>query len=283
MFLPVSDENDHGHYRWINDFITYSIILICTGVLIYEISLGDNLRAFINQWSFNPSKYFSQDFPARPFIDKVQALFKMMADVENGVLLRMITSTFLHASLSHLFCNMWMFWITGDNVEYVMGHIRFFIFFVLCGILSECAHVLMIPSSMFYMGSIGASGAIFAVMGAYVCYFPSARINIFYWFFVYAGTFQVPAALVFVFYFIGDLLSGVDQHGGQYSQVAVLAHCGGFMFGYILARFFRGNMDTLAYKRSQINDARTRLQEKFKRKIKALPKRPDDKSDDFYA
>jgi len=147
------------------------------------------------------------------------------------------TSMFMHGGLLHLGTNMLFLWIFGNNIEDQLGHFRFIIFYLLCGVIAAYSHALAAPSSMIPM--IGASGAVSGVLGAYLLLFPKARVHtlIFLGFFI--QVLKLPAVFVIGFWiviqFINGLISkGVSNHGG----VAWFAHIGGFIAGMILIRLF---------------------------------------------
>ncbi len=149
-----------------------------------------------------------------------------------------VTSMFLHASWAHIVGNMWTLWIFGDNVEDRMGHGRFLVFYLLCGVLAGVTHMLTNPHST--VPTVGASGAIAGVLGAYMRLYPHARIitlvPVFFWPFF----FELPAAVfLFVWFFTqlwGGTLSGLAP--GQAGGIAWWAHIGGFVVGFLLVDLF---------------------------------------------
>lgn len=146
-----------------------------------------------------------------------------------------LTNLFLHGSLLHLLGNLLYLWIFGDNVEDRLGHGRFLGFYLVCGLLSNAAHVVFSWTSV--VPTIGASGAIAGVMGAYLYLFPQARIRCLYWFFFVVRVIPVPAFFVLGFWILLQVVQAVFHLGaGAGSGVAWMAHVGGFVAGYILAR-----------------------------------------------
>ncbi len=145
------------------------------------------------------------------------------------------TSMFLHGGWLHVLGNMWFLWIFGDNIEDILGHGKFLLFYLMCGVVAALAQVLADPASRVPM--IGASGAIAGVMGAYMVKFPRARILTFVILIVFFFTFEVPAWLMLIYWFALQLFSGVDSiAASQYSQgggTAFLAHVGGFIAGMV--------------------------------------------------
>jgi membrane associated rhomboid family serine protease len=147
----------------------------------------------------------------------------------------LLTSMFLHGGWMHLIGNMWFLWIYGDNVEDVLGHFKYVIFYLACGVLAAVVHVLF--NSYSRLPTIGASGAIAGVMGGYLLKFPHSRVLTLVFIFVFFTTFEVPAALILVYWFAIQFFSGIGSVGYSHlSQggVAWFAHIGGFLAGMLL-------------------------------------------------
>jgi membrane associated rhomboid family serine protease len=147
----------------------------------------------------------------------------------------LITSMFMHGGWLHLIGNMWFLWIFGDNVEDILGHAKYFVFYLLCGVVAGIAHVALNLDSR--IPTIGASGAIAGVMGAYVVKFPHSRIITLVFFFVFITTIDIPAYVILLYWFAIQFFSGVGSIGySQLSQggVAWFAHVGGFLVGMLL-------------------------------------------------
>jgi membrane associated rhomboid family serine protease len=147
-----------------------------------------------------------------------------------------LTSMFMHGGWMHLLGNMLYLWIFGDNIEDSMGHVRYFIFYVLCGLAAVLAQALPDTSSQVPM--IGASGAISGVLGAYLLLFPRARIHVVIPLGFYFQQARLPAMWVLLFWFALQLLSNVFQ-GKAGSGVAFGAHIGGFVAGLVLIPIFK--------------------------------------------
>ena len=147
------------------------------------------------------------------------------------------TSMFLHAGWIHIIGNMWFLWVFGNNVEDELGHARFFVFYILCGLAAAATQTLASPTSPLPM--IGASGAIGGVLGAYVVRFPHARVLtlIFLGFFV--RTIWVPAWLMLGYWFLLQFLGGLPTLGSEEGGVAFWAHIGGFVAGAVLVTIMR--------------------------------------------
>ena len=154
-----------------------------------------------------------------------------------------ITSMFMHGGWMHLIGNMWFLWIFGNNVEDAMGHFRFVLFYLLCGISAAALQTALDPNSVIPM--VGASGAIGGVMGAYVLMYPRVHVHLFVFLGFYATTFAVPAYFMLGYWFLVQLVSGSIAIGAQGGGVAFWAHVGGFVAGALLSLVFR-NREMLA-------------------------------------
>jgi len=175
---------------------------------------------------------------------------QVTAGVSPDDFLHILTSMFMHAGWAHIAGNMLYLWIFGDNVEESMGHVRYLIFYLLGGFVASITHILSAPNSQ--VPTVGASGAIAAVLGAYLVLFPHARVLTI----VYVGFFirlvRVPAAIVLGFWFFlqlfqGILILGIKNMGG----IAFWAHIGGFVTGLLLARLLGRNPTYYDYLRSR--------------------------------
>jgi membrane associated rhomboid family serine protease len=148
-----------------------------------------------------------------------------------------LTSMFMHGGWFHLLGNMWFLWIFGNNVEDSMGHVRFAVFYVLCGLAAAALQTLTDPSSVIPM--VGASGAIGGVMGAYVLLYPRVHVHMLVVLGFYATTIAVPAIFMLGYWFLVQLLSGWMSVGAEGGGVAFWAHVGGFVAGAVLVLLFR--------------------------------------------
>jgi membrane associated rhomboid family serine protease len=147
---------------------------------------------------------------------------------------------FLHGGWMHVLGNMWFLWIFGDNIEDILGHGKYLMFYLLCGIAAALTQTMLNPDSRVPM--VGASGAIAGVMGAYMLKFPRSRIRTLVFIFFFITTFEVPAWVMLIYWFGIQLISGVGSIG--YSQVsqggtAFFAHVGGFLAGMALVNLLR--------------------------------------------
>jgi membrane associated rhomboid family serine protease len=151
-------------------------------------------------------------------------------------LLPLVSHMFLHSGWLHLIFNMWTLWIFGDNVEDVMGPVRFFIFYMLCGFGALGVHMVTSPDSM--VPVVGASGAIAGVMGAYFFLYPHAKVVTFLPILIIPFVFELPAVFYLGAWFLTQVFSGMLAPSGG-GGVAWWAHIGGFVAGMLLLRFFR--------------------------------------------
>jgi len=149
----------------------------------------------------------------------------------------MVTHMFLHGGWMHLIGNMWFLWIFGNNVEDSMGHVRFAVFYLLCGLAAAACQVAAAPTSAVPM--VGASGAIGGVMGAYVMLYPRVRVHLLVILGFYVDRISVPAYFMLGYWFLLQLLGGAMAAGSQEGGVAFWAHVGGFAAGAALVWLFR--------------------------------------------
>jgi membrane associated rhomboid family serine protease len=153
----------------------------------------------------------------------------------------LVTSMFLHGGWMHLIGNMWFLWIYGDNIEDVLGHGKYLVFYLLCGVAAALAQTLLNPDSR--LPAVGASGAIAGVMGAYMIKFPHSKIVTLIPIFVFFTTLEIPAVIILIYWFVIQLAFGVgdfartqnDAGGG----VAWFAHIGGFLAGMAFIKLAR--------------------------------------------
>src|SRR5438093_1780682 len=152
----------------------------------------------------------------------------------------LISSMFLHGSWSHVLGNMWYLWIFGDNVEDRMGHGRFLVFYLLCGIVAAFGQIVIDPTST--LPTIGASGAIAGVMGAYFVLYPQSRVLTLIPLIVFWEIVELPAIFLLGFWFLMQLFSAgaiAATSNSQAGGVAFMAHVAGFIFGLVAVFIFR--------------------------------------------
>ncbi len=149
----------------------------------------------------------------------------------------LVTSMFLHGGWMHLLGNLWFLWIFGDNVEDAMGHVRFAVFYLACGLVAAVAQIASNPDSGVPM--VGASGAIGGVMGAYVMLYPRVHVHLFVFLGFFVTTVAVPAVLMLGYWFVLQLFGGFGSLGSEGGGTAFWAHVGGFAAGIVLVFPFR--------------------------------------------
>ncbi|WP_223641739.1 rhomboid family intramembrane serine protease [Corallococcus sp. EGB] len=151
-----------------------------------------------------------------------------------------LTSMFLHGSWGHLLGNVLFFWVFGNNIEDSMGRLRFLVFYLVCGLVAAATHVAVDPTSP--VPTVGASGAIAGVLGAYLVLYPRVRVNMLFIIFILIRVIPIPAWAVLMWWFVLQVITGLPQlmtlrpdvSGG----VAVWAHIGGFVAGMVLIKLF---------------------------------------------
>jgi len=190
--------------------VTVLLIVVNILVFLYEFSLDDyQLNHLISHYGLVPVRFHAANI---------------------------FTSMFLHGGWLHVLGNMWFLWIFGDNIEDILGHGKFLLFYLMCGAAAALLQVFFNFDSRVPM--VGASGAIAGVMGAYMVKFPHARILTFVLIIFFIYTFEVPAWLMLIYWFALQLFGGFDSITvSQYSQgggTAFFAHVGGFIAGMIL-------------------------------------------------
>jgi membrane associated rhomboid family serine protease len=154
-----------------------------------------------------------------------------------GFLLSIIFATFLHAGFFHIAGNMLFLWIFGNNVEDHLGHIRYLLFYLLGGIAATFAHIVTHADDV--IPTVGASGAVAAVMGAYILLFPKARVKVLVPIIIIFTVVQLPAVVVLGLWFAYQFITGAQELSGV-TQVAWMAHVGGFVFGLIVVFLLGG-------------------------------------------
>lgn len=240
MFIPVGDDNSD---RRTTPYINYLFIIVNVLVFVF-------LQHFGNDWRFT---YAYATVPAEILTGKdIITHSKVLYDAVTGqqiempglqstsipVYLTLLTSMFMHGGVAHIVGNMIFLAVFGDNIEDAMGHGRYFFFYLLCGVLASLSHVFVTAyfGQNIYVPSLGASGAISGVLGAYILLFPTKGVNVWiFWFIV-----TLPAFLVVGIWFVFQLINGMGMLGGDEAAggVAYAAHIGGFVFGMVLVKLF---------------------------------------------
>jgi membrane associated rhomboid family serine protease len=236
MIFPIGDDNSD---RTVTPYVNWLLLAANILVFVFFQGLGSDER-FTYAWATVPQEIVTGTDIARPVLvedpisgDPVGRIPLQPTPV--SVYLTLLTSMFMHGGFAHLFGNMLYLWIFGDNIEDRLGHLRYLLFYLLCGVLASLAHVLTNTGS--YIPSLGASGAISGVLGGYLLLFPSRRVHaIAMHFFVT----QVPAWLSIGLWFVFQLVNGLGMLGGgsQAGGVAYAAHIGGFIAGLLLIKLF---------------------------------------------
>ena len=218
--FPLHDDNPTR----IVPYVTYVLILACVAIFFWQLSLGEQGPRAIFSLGVIPSVIFN-----------INKLAPELAAVPAWATL--ITSMFLHGGWMHLIGNMLYLWIFGNNVEDAMGHRRFIVFYLVCGIAAALAQAIPDPQSTTPM--IGASGAISGVLGAYLLLYPHARVLVIIPLGFIFWTTRIKAGWVLSFWFIIQTINSLLMSEQQGGGVAWGAHIGGFIAGMMLVYFFK--------------------------------------------
>jgi len=218
--IPIRDINPMRRFP----VITIGLIVINSLVFLYELSLNDPaLNQLVMSAGVIPYQVTNEFGP--------------------GVARDFITSMFLHGGWMHLLGNMLYLWIFGNNIEDRLGRARFSFFYLICGILASLAQILAVPDSP--RPTIGASGAIAGVLGAYLVLYPSARVQSLVLVFYFVRLIEVPAVIVLGMWFVLQFFSGLTSLGmPDMGGVAYFAHIGGFIAGGALIYLFKIGTNT---------------------------------------
>lgn len=216
--IPIGDDNQGGR----TPLVTWTLIALNVLAFFMELSQGSEgaLQSFVTAWGVVPREYSV----GRDLAPHIPLPFWST----------LITSMFLHGGWAHLGGNMLFLWVFGDNLERVMAHARYLLFYLLCGIAAGLAHIAFNSNST--IPSVGASGAISGVLGGYMLLFPRNRVRVL----TRGGVTAVPAFVMLGLWILLQLVSGVgamaetEQTGG----VAYMAHIGGFVAGLVLVKLF---------------------------------------------
>ena len=229
--LPIRDDAP----RTTTPYVNYFLVALNVAVFLFELSLGPRSRmVFMFQFGFVP--------------ENVSSFLHGGVGYVVPAFLPVFTSMFMHASWLHIIFNMWALWIFGDNVEDALGHFRYLVFYLVSGIAASALHYVFNLNSQ--VPSVGASGAIAGVMGAYFVLFPAARVltlvPLFFLFFWW-----LPAWVFLGYWFVIQFLSGAATTIAYTSQtgggVAFWAHVGGFAAGIVMIKLFPGRTRRFYY------------------------------------
>ena len=225
--FPLGDDN--SNVRTV-PFVVYALIAINALVFLLQMTVGD---PFTYAWAAVPFEITSGVDIVRPVV--VQAGGESFSIPQypgpTPIYLTLLSSMFMHGSLMHIGGNMLYLWIFGDQVEDLLGHWRFGVFYLVCGLVADFAHILPDPGSV--IPTLGASGAIAGVLGAYLVKFPQNRVRVLLIRIITSVPAIVVLGLWFVFQFVSQLAEGPAGGG-----VAYLAHIGGFLAGMVLVYVF---------------------------------------------
>ena len=227
--IPLKDDVSARRVPVVN------LVLIALNVVAFamELKMGDGVVRFVHRAAVVPALYTGADRALSP-VETLSTSF----DPDLGR--RVLVSMFLHGGWAHLLGNMLYLWIFGDNVEDRLGHLRYLLFYLACGWTASYAHIWSQPASG--VPSIGASGAIAGVLGAYITLFPRARVMTLVPLGFIAPLVQVRAALFLGFWFVQQFLLGalgLVAPGGEGGGIAWGAHIGGFAAGFVLVRLLQ--------------------------------------------
>lgn len=214
--LPIRDTNP----RTGTPFVNVALIVVNVLMFLWEVSLGPRLAPVMESIAFVPARFWTAGNLLPDFFS-------------------MFVSMFLHGGWLHLGSNMLYLWIFGDNIEDRLGHFRYLVFYLLCGVAATLAHAFTNASSV--IPAVGASGAIAGVLGGYLLMFPHARVMTFIPIGFFVTLRELPALLVLGLWFVLQLFTGAatfGMAGEQGGGVAYFAHIGGFVAGLALVKLF---------------------------------------------
>jgi membrane associated rhomboid family serine protease len=236
--IPISDDNSD---RRLTPIVNY--ILVAANIFVFVVlqGLGSNIR-FTYAFSTVPQEIVTgKDEVTKPQTveDPVTGRRLQIPGLQRtpvSVYLTLLVSMFMHGGLAHIAGNMLYLWVFGDNLENLLGHLRYLVFYLLTGLLASLAHVfttLAMHGDML-VPSLGASGAISGALGGYLVLFPRRRVRM--W--TGRGIVDMPASFAIGTWIVFQLVAGLGMLGGQESGVAYAAHIGGFAAGAVLIKLF---------------------------------------------
>jgi membrane associated rhomboid family serine protease len=237
--FPIGDDNS-GRIR--TPFVNYALLLVNIFVFVYWQHFGNDIPVTFG-YSTVPAEILSGTdlvSESKIIVDPITGARQHMPGLQPGpypIYLTLVTSMFLHGGIAHIFGNMLYLAVFGDNLENVMGHLRYLAFYIICGIIASATHV---GATVFlgqnpYVPSLGASGAISGVLAGYLLLFPRNRVRV--WFIL--GFWPFPAFICVGLWFLFQVINGVGALGSDAgSGIAYAAHIGGFIAGMLLVRLF---------------------------------------------
>jgi membrane associated rhomboid family serine protease len=243
MIFPIGDDNSA---RTTAPYVNYIIIALNLLVFVFLQGMGSNDR-FTYAWATVPEEIVTgRDITTRDRV-VVEPVTQQRMEVPGlqptpgSVYLTLLTSMFMHGGWAHILGNMLFLWIFGDNIEDRLGHARYLVFYLVCGVIASLAQVFMTvafsgDAAGRLIPSLGASGAISGVLGGYILLFPRNQVRVILFRFLTTVPAYVALGLWFLFQFVSGLglLGGGTQEGG----VAYAAHVGGFIAGLLLVKVF---------------------------------------------
>jgi membrane associated rhomboid family serine protease len=233
FFFPIGDDNTE---RRMTPVVNYTLIAINVLVFLYQLGHDD----FTLGYSVVPAE-ITQGHDILGPVRGVKGLY--LAPSPSPIYLTMLSSMFMHGGWMHLGGNMLYLWIFGDNVEDRMGHLKYLIFYLLCGFLASATHIFFSPNSQ--IPSLGASGAIAGVLGAYLVLFPRQGVRVIQW----GVITEVPALIVIGLWGLLQFFGGFSSLGREGGGVAFMAHVGGFIAGILLVFLFRNPPEPRRFRR----------------------------------
>lgn len=240
MIFPIGDDNsDRATFPGVN----YLLIAVNILVFVFLQGFGTNDRftyafATVPEEIVTGRDVVTPDHRVRDPVSGDVVLMPGLQPTPFSVYLTLLISMFMHGGIAHIFGNMLFLWIFGDNIEDAMGHGRYLIFYLVCGVLASLAHVF--TTVMFganpLVPSLGASGAISGVLGAYILLYPGRQVRVI----ILQFLTSVPAYVAIGAWFAFQLVSGIGMlgPGSQSGGVAYAAHVGGFISGVLLVKPF---------------------------------------------
>lgn len=237
--LPIGDDNSD---RIRTPFVNYTLIALNILVFLLLQKMGSD-HGFTYSYSTVPGEILTgtdlvtDDKILRDPYTNQQVLLPGLGVTPVPVWLTLITSMFMHGGWAHLGGNMLYLWVFGDNIENRLGHLRYLFFYLLVGVIASMAHVLTtnFMGGNMLIPSLGASGAISGVLGAYLLLYPTRRVHVFFVFTIIA----VPALLALGLWIVFQIINGMGALGGsEAGGIAYAAHIGGFFAGLLLIKFF---------------------------------------------
>lgn len=237
MVFPLFDDNTDRRRQPV---VNYVLIIINVVVFVFLQEFGKEGNWFTMAFSTVPQEIVTgEDFVGGHEVRDLRG--QRVGEIQHeknpiSVYLTLLTSMFMHGSIMHLLGNMLFLWIFGDNVEDYLGALRYLAFYLVCGVLASMAHIA--TTYLFHQDplipSLGASGAISGVLGAYIVLYPHKRVTVIMFRFLT----DVPAYVAIGLWFLFQLINGLGMLGGDQGGVAYGAHIGGFVAGLALVRIF---------------------------------------------